>query len=59
MYQWFEQLRESWVVRFWVVRGAILLLVFLILLIVIFDMNWLSIVGRYLFLWWLRSLSLV
>lgn len=44
MHQWFERLRESWAVRFWVVRGAILLLVFLILLIVIFDMNWLSIV---------------
>jgi hypothetical protein len=44
LYQWFERLRESWVVRFWVVRGALLLLVFLILLIVIFDMNWLSIV---------------
>jgi hypothetical protein len=44
VYQWFERLRESWVVRFWLVRGAILLLVFLILLIVIFDMNWLSIV---------------
>jgi hypothetical protein len=44
MHQWFERLRESWVVRFWVVRGTILLLVFLILLIVIFEMNWLSIV---------------
>jgi hypothetical protein len=42
MQQWFKLLGESWVVRFWVVRGAISLLVFLILLIVIFEMNWLS-----------------
>jgi hypothetical protein len=37
MQQWFKLLGESWVVR-----GAISLLGFLILLIVIFEMNWLS-----------------
>jgi hypothetical protein len=43
MHPWLERLRESWVVRFWVVRGANLLLVFLILLVVIFgrEMDWL------------------
>jgi hypothetical protein len=42
IHEWIERFRESWVFRFWLVRGAILLLLFLILLIVIFEMDWLS-----------------
>lgn len=44
MHQCVELFKKSWAFRFWAVRGAILLLVFLISLIVIFEMNWLSVV---------------
>jgi hypothetical protein len=44
MYQCVELFKKSWAFRFWAVRGAILLLIFLISLVVIFEMNWLSVV---------------